>query len=170
VLLIPEFVAALSSALFAGAAIYIDLVEHPGRLRCDTKTAATVWAPSDQRATLMQAPLPILSFIAGVGAWVIGGGVLWVVCGAEGVLAALFWQLTVYFPRGFCHQAHLIAGRLLDSWEPLQLAPKNEAFSPGKLGSAPLVAPVTPVARYYVLYFQDVSLCLRFSCPVVSQG
>jgi Domain of unknown function (DUF1772) len=76
---ILEFVAALSSALFAGAAIYINLVEHPARLGCDTKTAATVWAPSYKRATLMQASLAILSFLAGVGAWVTGGGVLWLV-------------------------------------------------------------------------------------------
>jgi hypothetical protein len=47
---ILEFVAALSSALFAGAAIYINLVEHPARMGCDTKTAAMVWAPSYKRA------------------------------------------------------------------------------------------------------------------------
>jgi hypothetical protein len=46
---------------------------------CDTKTAATVWALSYKRATLMQASLAILSFLAGVGAWVTGGGVLWLV-------------------------------------------------------------------------------------------
>jgi hypothetical protein len=76
---ILQFVAPLSSALFAGAAIHINLVEHPARLGCDTKTAATVWAPSYKRATLMQAPLAILSFLAGVGVWVAGGGALWVV-------------------------------------------------------------------------------------------
>lgn len=76
---ILEFVATLSAALFAGAAIYINLVEHPARMGCDTKTAAMVWAPSYKRATLMQASLAILSFLAGVAAWVTGGGVLWLV-------------------------------------------------------------------------------------------
>jgi Anthrone oxygenase len=74
-----EFVAALSSALFAGAAIYINLVEHLARMDCDTKTGAMVWAPSYQRATLMQASLAILSCLAGVGAWGTGGGILWLV-------------------------------------------------------------------------------------------
>src|SRR6266853_1056618 len=72
-----EFIAFLSCTLFAGAAIYVNLVEHPARMGCDTKTAATVWAPSYKRATVMQASLAILSFLAGVAAWLLGGGVLW---------------------------------------------------------------------------------------------
>ena len=36
-----QFVATLCSALFTGAAIYINLVEHPARMSCDTKIAAT---------------------------------------------------------------------------------------------------------------------------------
>jgi hypothetical protein len=57
----------------------ITLVEHPALMGCDTKTAAMVWAPRYQGATLVQASLSILSCLAGVGAWVTGGGVLWVV-------------------------------------------------------------------------------------------
>jgi hypothetical protein len=74
-----QFVAVLCCILFAGAAIYINLVEHPARMGCDTKTAATVWAPSYKRATLMQAPLAVVSFLAGVGAWLLGGGALWLI-------------------------------------------------------------------------------------------
>jgi hypothetical protein len=72
-----EFIAVLSCTLFTGAAIYINLVEHPARMGCDTKTAATVWAPSYKRATVMQASLAILSFLTGVAAWLLGGGILW---------------------------------------------------------------------------------------------
>ena len=72
-----EFIAVLSCTLFTGAAIYINLVEHPARMGCDTKTAATVWAPSYKRATVMQASLAILSFLAGVSAWLLGSGILW---------------------------------------------------------------------------------------------
>ena len=72
-----EFIAVLSCTLFTGAAIYINLVEHPARMDCDTKTAATVWAPSYRRATVMQASLAILSFLAGVSAWLLGSGILW---------------------------------------------------------------------------------------------
>ncbi|WP_275425574.1 DUF1772 domain-containing protein [Methanosarcina horonobensis] len=46
-------------------------------MSCGTKIAATVWAPSYKRATLMQAPLAILSFLAGVSAWLLGGDILW---------------------------------------------------------------------------------------------
>ena len=74
-----QFLAVLCCTLFAGAAIYINLVEHPARMGCDTKTAATVWAPSYERATVMQAPLAALSFLAGVGAWLFAGGILWLI-------------------------------------------------------------------------------------------
>jgi Domain of unknown function (DUF1772) len=74
-----QFLAVLCCILFAGAAIYINLVEHPARMGCDTKTAATVWAPSYKRGTVMQAPLAAVSFLAGVGAWLLGGGLLWLI-------------------------------------------------------------------------------------------
>ena len=74
-----QFLAVLCCLLFAGAAIYINLVEHPARMGLDTKTAAAVWAPSYKRATLMQAPLAILSFIAGAGAWLLGSGLMWLI-------------------------------------------------------------------------------------------
>lgn len=74
-----EFLAALSAALFAGAAIYVNVAEHPARLTLDTRSAALQWAPSYKRATWMQAPLAIASFLAGLGAWFLGGGLLWLV-------------------------------------------------------------------------------------------
>jgi len=74
---IAQFIAALCANLFAGAAIYVSLVEHPARMGCDTKTAATVWAPSYKRATAMQAPLAVIAFIAGTAAWLLGGGLAW---------------------------------------------------------------------------------------------
>jgi hypothetical protein len=76
-LAVAESIAVLSSALFTGAAVYINLVEHPARMGCDTQTAATVWAPSYKRATVMQASLAILGFAAGVVAWLLGGGIMW---------------------------------------------------------------------------------------------
>ncbi len=76
-LTILQFIAVLSGAIFTGAAIYINLVEHPARLSCGTKIAATVWTPSYKRATIMQASLAIISFSSGVSAWFSGGGILW---------------------------------------------------------------------------------------------
>jgi len=78
-LVVCQFVAVLCCILFAGAAIYINLVEHPARMGCDTKTAATVWMPSYKKATVMQAPLAVISFLAGVAVWLLGGGLLWLI-------------------------------------------------------------------------------------------
>ena len=74
-----QFLAVLCCILFAGAAIYINVAEHPARMGCDTKTAATVWMPSYKKATLMQAPLAVISFLAGVAVWLLGGGLLWLI-------------------------------------------------------------------------------------------
>jgi uncharacterized membrane protein len=76
---IAQFVATLSCAIFAGAAIYINLVEHPARMSCGTSVAATVWAPSYERATVMQASLAVVGFASGVAAWLLGGGIVWLV-------------------------------------------------------------------------------------------
>jgi hypothetical protein len=78
-LAVAQFIATLSCTVFAGAAIYISLVEHPARMQCDTRTAATVWAPSYQRATMMQAPLAVLSCIAGMVVWWFSAGTLWLI-------------------------------------------------------------------------------------------
>jgi hypothetical protein len=72
-----EFVATLTAAIFAGAALYINVVEHPARMTLDTRAAALEWAPAYARATWMQAPLAVVSFLAGLGAWWSGAGVGW---------------------------------------------------------------------------------------------
>jgi Domain of unknown function (DUF1772) len=76
---LAQFIATLSGTVFAGAAIYVSLVEHPARMQCDTRTAAMVWAPSYRRATMMQAPLAVLSCIAGIVAWWLVGVAIWLV-------------------------------------------------------------------------------------------
>jgi hypothetical protein len=81
-LVFAEFVATFCCLLFAGAAVYINLVEHPARMGCDTKTAATVWAPSYRRATVMQASLALLSFVAGTVAFLLGGDAGWLLAAA----------------------------------------------------------------------------------------
>ncbi len=72
-----KFVATISCTFFAGAAVYVNLVEHPARMGCGTKIAATVWAPSYKRATVMQATLAIVGLASGFAVWLLGGGVPW---------------------------------------------------------------------------------------------
>ena len=76
---IVQFIAVLSTTIFAGAAIYINLVEHPARMGCSTEVAATEWEPSYKRATLMQAPLAIIGFLCGTAAWWLGAGAPWLI-------------------------------------------------------------------------------------------
>ncbi|HWP91979.1 MAG TPA: hypothetical protein VNN20_07270 [Thermodesulfobacteriota bacterium] len=45
-----QFLAVLTAVLFTGAAIYINLVEHPARMECETELATTVFGPSYKRA------------------------------------------------------------------------------------------------------------------------
>jgi hypothetical protein len=85
-----RILAVLAAALFAGAALYINIAEHPARLKLDTRAAASQWAPSYTRATWMQAPLAVVSLGCGIAAWLMGGGAGWIV-------AALLIGLVVPF-------------------------------------------------------------------------
>src|SRR2546428_13963689 len=61
--------ATLACGLFAGAAIYVSLVEHPARLSCRTGIAYSQWAPSYKRGTVMQASLAVMSGTVGIARW-----------------------------------------------------------------------------------------------------
>jgi uncharacterized membrane protein len=74
---ITALITTFSCVLFAGAAIYINLVEHPARLECGVELAATVFAPSYRRAAIMQASLAILSTLFALLTWLLGGSWLW---------------------------------------------------------------------------------------------
>jgi Domain of unknown function (DUF1772) len=76
-LLLLKFVATFAAALFSGAALYINVVEQPARLTLDTRSAVAQWATSYRRATWLQAPLALLSLLAGLGAWLLGAGRGW---------------------------------------------------------------------------------------------
>jgi hypothetical protein len=79
--MVPEVVAVICAGLFAGAAIYINAVEHPARMECGTALALRQFAPSYRRATVMQASLAVLGLVAGLGAWLRGGPLAWLVGG-----------------------------------------------------------------------------------------
>jgi hypothetical protein len=63
-------VATMCAGLFAGAAIYINAVEHPARLSCGSELAIREFAPSYHRATVMQGSLAVTGCVAGLwAAW-----------------------------------------------------------------------------------------------------
>src|SRR5687768_11765121 len=74
-----KFLAVVTASLFAGAALYINVAEHPARMLLDTRSAVSQWAPSYKRATWMQAPLAIVSFLSGAALWFTGAGLGWLV-------------------------------------------------------------------------------------------
>ena len=74
-----QFVAVLAALLFTGAAIYINLVEHPARMSFGPHTAATVFGPSYRRAAVMQSGLALVATAASVGVWLSGGAFVWLV-------------------------------------------------------------------------------------------
>jgi uncharacterized membrane protein len=79
--------ATVASGLFTGAAIYINLVEHPARMQAGTQLALTEFAPSYHRATRMQVSLAALGFVSALRAWRSSGDARWLVGG--GVLVAV---------------------------------------------------------------------------------
>ena len=91
-MLVFEFVAVLATTLFAGAAIYISVAEHPARMQCGTDLAATVFGPSYRRAAVMQGILALTSAIGGIGAWLQGVSWGWL-AGAVLIFAVVPFRL-----------------------------------------------------------------------------
>jgi hypothetical protein len=69
-----ELIAVVCTGLFAGAAIYVTLVEHPARLECGSAVALAEFRPSYRRGAVMQATLALVGCLGGVGAWAQGPG------------------------------------------------------------------------------------------------
>jgi Domain of unknown function (DUF1772) len=66
---IQEIIATLAAGIFAGAAVYINLVEHPARLSCGVAAAVMEWRSSYKRGALMQAPLAFVGSLAAFVSW-----------------------------------------------------------------------------------------------------
>ena len=92
-----ELIALLCTGLFAGAAVYITLVEHPARLECGPVVALAEFRPSYRRAAVMQASLAAIGSLAAVGAWALGRGVPALVAGLL-LGAAIPFTLLVVLP------------------------------------------------------------------------
>jgi Domain of unknown function (DUF1772) len=117
----PSLLATLVTALFTGAAIYINLVEHPARLSCGTAAALQEWRPSYKRATAMQASLAVAGALLAVAAWWSGAGASWLF-GAIALGAVVPYTLIVMFPvnkrleRADLDPSSPEALRLLQTW------------------------------------------------------
>jgi Domain of unknown function (DUF1772) len=61
--------ALIASAMFFGAALYVNFAEQPARLSLDDRALLTEWKPSYKRGATMQAPLALVGFVLGLLAW-----------------------------------------------------------------------------------------------------
>jgi uncharacterized membrane protein len=119
-----ELIATFCTALFAGAALYVNLVEHPARLELGTAAAMREWRPSYRRATVLQASLAVAGLLTAVGAWIEGRGTAVLIAGlALGCVVP--FTLVIIFPinRGLSDPAldtqSAEAAALLATWNRL---------------------------------------------------
>lgn len=92
-----QFIAVLSSTLFTGAAIYINVAEHPARMACGTELAATVFGPSYKRAAPMQVILALVATGTALLSWWGEDRILWLV-GAMVMFAVIPFTLIAITP------------------------------------------------------------------------
>ncbi|MGE5445269.1 MAG: DUF1772 domain-containing protein [Ignavibacteriales bacterium] len=92
-----QMLSTLSAGLFAGAAVYINLVEHPARMECGAGLAVTQFAPSYRRAAILQGALATIGFLSAAAAWLRGSSFWWLIGGIVLVLVIPF-TLVVVFP------------------------------------------------------------------------
>ncbi len=89
--------ALIASAIFSGAALYVNVAEQPARLHLDDRALLTEWKPAYQRGAAMQAPLALVGFLLGLLAWWQTSHSAFLI-GAIAIIAPWPWTLIVIKP------------------------------------------------------------------------
>ena len=85
-------IALICASLFAGAAFYINVAEHPARMLIPSNFAVLQWRPSYARGFAMQATLAVIGGCAALWQWYAAGGAAWLI---GGVLLLANWPYTL---------------------------------------------------------------------------
>jgi hypothetical protein len=105
------------AAVFAGAAIYINVAEQPARLKLDDRSLLLEWKPAYKRGFAMQASLAVVGFLFGLSAWWQTGDWRWLL-GALILVANWPYTLLGIMPTN---------NRLMDL-DPAQIGPESRAL------------------------------------------
>lgn len=89
--------ALIVAAIFTGAAIYVNVAEHPARMMLDDASLLVQWKPAYKRGAIMQASIAIIGFVLGLIAWWQSGVWLWL-AGALAMIASWPWTMLIIMP------------------------------------------------------------------------
>ena len=132
-LMLLELIATFFTGLFTGAAIYVNLVEHPARLEPGTAAAVKQWRPSYRRGTVMQASLAVVGFLSTIGAWLQGRGTQVLIAGLLIGFVVPFTLIVIFPTNKQLSDADLDVGStkaavLLDKWNRLHAVRSAAGF------------------------------------------
>jgi uncharacterized membrane protein len=108
-----ELIATFAAGTFFGAAIYINLAQHPATIKTGGEFASEFFPPMYSKASTLQIGLAVLGTILGVLAWYLSSEVVWLI--GAGFLVSVI-PITILFIKP-------INDQLLDSSKQL---PPNE--------------------------------------------
>ncbi len=128
-----ELIATLCAGVFSGAALYVNLVEHPARLETGIGPAVREWRPSYRRATVMQASLALAGLLAALGSWLQGRGTPVLIAGLLLGLVVPYTLVVIYPTNRQLSDARLdeassTAATLLHKWNRLHAVRSAAGF------------------------------------------